>query len=1071
MARKRARALTLLWLFLLSVVVMPVGATPAMAQEDTAEEPPELMPSDERTAASIDSALVTLLGSGPAPAVITTWTRAELSAVLSRLGILAAQELRYLPMAFATITKDQLDQLRTAPEVRSVWSNEQFSVVQAESTYVVRAREAWTAFGATGVGVELAVIDTGIDGLHADADNLIEFCESQQSATSQNVTVLCSPFNAATGNAGPAGATNTARGDSTDDQGHGSHVSGTIAGTGDASGGRTDAGSVIGIAPDAKLRVYSSNVGLSLLGFQILSSYDDLTYKKVNGFNNVVAVNNSWGGGNGNSYDPNDPFNVAANEAYKAGILSVFSAGNSGPEHNTLGRNCVNPFVVCVAASSKNDQVTMFSSRGRPGGPADTDRDGVVGGAGDVAPDNHDRQLGQALGLGLYRPSLTAPGLAIFSAQANTAGCREGTGTNTDCYVSFNGTSMSAPHVTGAVGAIAQAFRDTRGRLPTPTELTRILERSANLNKLPGWEAEEQGAGRLNVLEAVRLAKNASKKDRTRLVLGYPTPPQVERTASTQSGCTAAYSWTTGVGYGEHTFTVPENAERLRMRLTWGFTGDNLYTQLWRPGVSPDARTKGEGRVFPDQEHANLLHMTNVVAGAGIPLRHRLMDVRAPEAGTWTLRVYSRIDDSPEPPCGGTNYSIAAELFTAGPQPTVAVTSPADGATVTGATTISGTASYPAMWDGVTNRAVPGSGVRTALAGTRYFMHGNTHDAGFTGDGKADYTAGNKPFLSTDAVDIGTRATWKASPWLTLTDQLSPDLPSWRLALTKPSVLEGPARFSFWGSCDTCTAGGDWIISVWADGARSFTVRRTAAIPLITPARFTIDVELPRIAATSEFVVSIDPVFLVDQASSTLYYDSAEQCEANVVAPDPDAPEQSLACDSYALLPIRANDGVVAPNPPANLGVTERSGSVRVSWDAVEGATSYQVHRSTDPAFTPSRRTRVATTVGTELMDNPRANITHYYRVVAFAGDAQSKPSLLAYGASRKAEEPERLVRVRTDRLFGPRYWTFADISADGTTWTTVWDASEVSAGPHAVSARSYAQGIASNAVTITLTR
>lgn len=1070
MARSRTRVLALLGLFLLSVVVMPVSATPALAQEETADEPPELMPADERTAASIDSALVTLLESGPAPAVITTWTRAELS-VIARLGILGAQELRYLPMAFATITKAQLDQLRTAPEVRSVWHNEAFSVVQAESTYVVRARDAWTTFGATGQGVELAVIDTGIDGLHADADNLVEFCESQQSATNQNVTVLCSPFDPATGNAGPAGATNTARGDSTDDQGHGSHVSGTMAGTGDASGGRGDAGSVIGIAPDAKLRVYSSNVGLFLFAFQILSSYDDLTYKKVNGFNNVVAVNNSWGGGTGNSYDPNDPFNVAANEAYKAGILSVFSAGNSGPEHNTLGRNCINPFVVCVAASSKNDQVTMFSSRGRPSQAADTNRDGVVGGAGDVAPDNHDRQLGQALSLGLYRPSLTAPGLAIFSAQANTAGCREGTGTNTDCYVSFNGTSMSAPHVTGAVGAIAQAFRDTRGRLPTPTELTRILERSANLNKLPGWEAEEQGAGRLNVLEAVRLATNASKKDRTRLVLGYPTPPQVERTTSTQSGCTTAYSWSTGIGYGEHQFTVPENAERLRMRLTWGFTGDNLYTQLWRPGVDPDARTKGEGRVYPDQEHANLLHMSNVIAGAGVPLRHRLMDVRAPEAGTWTLRVYSRVDDSPEPPCGGANYSIAAELFTAGPQPTVTITSPADGTTVTGATTISGSASYPAMWDGVTNSGVPQSEIRTALAGTTFYMHGTAHD-GYSGDGKADYAAGLKPFLSTHAVGTGTRGSWTTSPFLTLDNQLSADLPSWKLALTQPSVIEGLARVSWWASCSGCSLGADWIITVWADGTAAFSQRMAAPLPASgIPGRVTLDVNLPRIVAANEVIVSIDPVFIDAQTLTTLYYDSSQQCEAVIIAPEADAPETSPACDSYALLPIRADDGVVAPDAPANLAVTERTGSVLVSWSAVSGATSYEVHRSKDPAFIPSRRTRVASVTGTEVTDNAKLNVTHYYRVVAVGDTAHSKPSLLAYGASRKAGEPERLVRVRTDRLFGPRYWTFADISTDGTTWATVWDASEVIAGAHTVSARSYAQGIQSAGVTITLTR
>ena len=52
-----------------------------------------------------------------------------------------------------------------------------------------------------------------------------------------------------------------------------------------------------------------------------------------------------------------------------------------------------------------------------------------------------------------------------------------------------------------------------------------ILERSANTAKLPGWETEEQGAGRLDVHQAVRYAKGDAPLDRTNL--GYPTPPYV----------------------------------------------------------------------------------------------------------------------------------------------------------------------------------------------------------------------------------------------------------------------------------------------------------------------------------------------------------------------------------------------------------------------------------------------------------------------------------------------------------------------------------------------------------------
>jgi len=1064
------RLLTASLTLVLSLSMLVPAGTSGFAQDDL--EPPEIMPSETRTAPSIDDALVAQLASASAAdAVITTWSRAELG-IVDSLGI-AATKLRYLPMAFATITSAQLDALRAAPEVRSVWSNEAMSIQMAESTWITKARETWSTMGVTGKGIELAVIDTGIDGLHADSDNLVEFCESQNSATSTSATVFCSPFNVASGNAGPAGPFNDARRDATDDQGHGSHVSGTMAGSGDASGGRANVRSVIGMAPDAKLRVYSSNVGLSLLAFQILSSFDDIAYKKANGLNDVVAINNSWGGGTGSSYDPNDPFNVAIAENYKIGVLSVFSAGNSGPEHNTLGRQCVNPFVVCVAANQKPDQVAMFSSRGRPSEPTDTNRDGAIT-AADVQPDNHDRRLGQALSVGLYRPALTAPGVAIYSINANAAGCREGVGTNTDCYVPLQGTSMSGPHVAGATALIAQAYRDKYGRLPSPAQITEYLERGANKNKLPGWEAEEQGAGRLNVLESVKLAQAGAKRG-GKLVLGYPTPPALTKLSlPTLNGCTRALSWTTGIGYGQHTIEVPENAERLRMNVSWNVTGENLYVRLWRPGVNPDATAPGESRVYPDQDFANLLYTQNIVAGVGVPLRSRFVDVRAPEAGTWTLRVYSRTEVAPETPCGGTNYRVEKlELFTVGAQPTVAIASPSDGGLVSGTVTVSGTATHPTAWDGVTNWQVPGTAVPSALAGTTFYMHGSAHD-GYSGDGQSDFASGKLPFLATTAVGDTTRATWTTSPFLTTDTAPSPTDPSWKLALTEPSIVEGRARVSWWASCNGCTFGADWVITIFADGTNAFS-KRVSAVPgaPLLPARLTVDLDLPRISASSSLVVMIDPVYIDAQTLTTFYYDASGQCETLVTSPAANAPEQSLACDSYVLLPITAASaaGAVGPNPPTALRVTEQIGQVTVSWQGTDGATAYEVHRSTDPAFVPGRKTLRGTVTTTSLVADGKPNLTYYYRVVALAGSARGKPSLVAYGASRQPTEPEHEVRVRVDRLYGPRYWEFAAINDQGTTWSLPWNAGELSAGPHTIAAQSIAQGVRSPGVTITVTR
>lgn len=716
----------------------------------------------------------------------------------------------------------------------------------------------------------------------------------------------------------------------------------------------------------------------------------------------------------------------------------------------------MNPFVVCVAATTKNDSAVMFSSRGRPSAPADTNRDGVVDGR-DVRSDNHDRRLGQALSVGLYRPALAAPGVTINSMNANSGTCREGTTTFSDCYVELSGTSMATPHVSGVAALAAQAFRTASGRLPTPTELTRALERSANANKLPGWEAEEVGAGRLNAFEAVRLA--SAKGGKTSL--GYPTPPGLARTESTFSGCTTAASWSTGTGFGEHFFDVPANAERLRITVRWTATGENMYLRLWRPGVDPNATATGAARVFPDQEAIGLVFVGN----------SRFVDVRAPEAGTWRLRVFSRVDVVAEPPCGGTNYAGRAELFSVGTQPSVSISSPTDGATVRGVVSVEGKASYRTAWDGVTNSEVPLSGtppLGATIAGVRLFMHGAAHD-GFTGVGSTDVVAGKRPFLSEAQVGDGLRASWTTTSFLngTAVD------PAWVWKLSQPTTLSGEALISFWASCATCGLGeldADWVIRFFTDGALAFQqrVRATPAVPNV-PSRLNVQLALPTISAANEIRVMIDPVFIDTQEETTLYYDSSQQCEAVVSTPPANAPEQSLACDSYALLPVVTDSAGTQLASPANVRVTELHKALRVEWNAVSGATQYDVHRGTDPAFAPTSKTRRATVNATTYLDGGVSpHRTFYYRVVAVQGASVSPSSLLAYGTPTTPSPPDQTVRVRLDRLFGPAYWEFAETSnGEGTVWRHTWDSAEVSPGAHVIAAHSYQQGVRSTAAVV----
>ena len=702
---------------------------------------------------------------GGIDAVVTTWRHDGLDDVAS---IVTGAKLRTLPMVLTeSLTLTQLEQLQATPAVRSVYPNTRYKTQMEDTTWITKARYVWSnsnpggpqGFGVTGQNVELAVIDTGVDGQHEDADNLVEFCETLGAVDGNRMEVLCSPFDAATGNAGPAGlcgalpdtsncfgsGMGAARFDSQDDDGHGSHVSGTVAGTGHASGGMANTHSTIGMSPHAKLRVYSANVGPALANHEILAAFDDLTWKKENGYNEVVAVNNSWGGGGGSNYDPSDPQSIAFKRAYDAGILPVFAAGNSGPEHDTLGAQCVSPWVVCVAASTKPDSIVMFSSRGRPSQPTDTNRDGEIT-AADVEPDNHDRRLGQALDLGVYRPTLAAPGANINSIAAapDGAGCRETLDmVHTGCYVQFNGTSMASPHVTGAVGLIVQAYRQGHGGdTPSPAQITDILERSANTVKLPGWDTEEQGAGRLDVHQAVRHARGVTTLPRPNL--GHPTPPYVANgypkgtvvPPPDYKGCTAAGSWTAqgtdlAPRYGQHFITVAPKTERLRITVRWNEAA-NHYVRLWRPGINPNADTNPAGptRAFPDNEATGLLEGNLPFLGP-----ERLIEIRSPETGTWTMRVYNRTPDPATDGCGttqetpmvaertaplGHDYDVWVEKPLVTHQPSVIIDSP------TGSTTgrfveIRGRAGYPPhssdpppinnvghSWEGVTNWEVPG---------------------------------------------------------------------------------------------------------------------------------------------------------------------------------------------------------------------------------------------------------------------------------------------------------------------------------------------------------------------------
>ncbi|MFD2574448.1 S8 family peptidase [Spirosoma soli] len=179
---------------------------------------------------------------------------------------------------------------------------------------------------------------------------------------------------------------------------HGTHVAGTIGGKANNGAG------VVGLNWNIKLisaKFLGTNGGTTA---NAIKAVDYLTNLKRSGVN-IVASNNSWGGGGYSQalYD-------AISRANAAGILFIAAAGNSGTNNDTSPSYPANynlPNVISVAAIDRNGALASFSQ------------------------------------YGATTVDIGAPGVGVISTTAYNT------------YSSYNGTSMATPHVTGAVALYA----------------------------------------------------------------------------------------------------------------------------------------------------------------------------------------------------------------------------------------------------------------------------------------------------------------------------------------------------------------------------------------------------------------------------------------------------------------------------------------------------------------------------------------------------------------------------------------------------------------------------------------
>lgn len=479
------------------------------------------------------------------------------AAIKSKLHTIRAVTMRVPSSMLAELAKNpNVAYITPDRPVRLESSNEDY-------TAAVEADVAASQFALDGTGIGVALIDSGVTD-HADLHN----------ASGASRVVYSQSF--------VAGDTTTS-----DKFGHGTHVAGLVAGTGNSSGAANGyTARFAGMAPNVNiinLRVLDQNG--SGTDSQVIAAIQQAIALK-NTYN-IRVINMSLGRPVFESYTL-DPVDQAVESAWKAGIVVVVAAGNNGRDNSmgthgfaTIGVPGNDPAAITVGATRTNatatradDSIASYSSKG----PTLVDH--------------------------LVKPDLVAPGNRLVSLRvagstldrtypqfqvAPQSGIAK--------YFRLSGTSMATPLVAGAAALMLQ-----KNPSLTPDQVKARLMKTAwkgfaqytssvdNLGNTYSnqYDIFTYGAGHLDVAAAlnntdlasgIALSPTAVYNATTRTVSLINTTSVVWGSTSVVWGATSVV-WGNSVVWGANTITGTSVVWG-STSVVWGATSMSGFSVVW----------------------------------------------------------------------------------------------------------------------------------------------------------------------------------------------------------------------------------------------------------------------------------------------------------------------------------------------------------------------------------------------------------------------------------------------------------------------------------------------------------